>query len=394
MNDTAQDCRRRLTRDELVATQEKVAKINARAEKKGWTGRLVVEFDEETITEKNDAGLEVTKIRFATEITGTAPKYNGWEFLAVLDWHSADTLITRVSPGVELDGVIDRSALRKGECDHCGLTRDRKDIFLLRGGKSGYELRQVGSTCIKDFLGWDANPVFLSASDRDVEESWGSPGSGWSDFTPLTVLAASWAVIQVTGFRPASFDAPTKGTVSFILEPPSKLTEDARKFIAKIQPLFDKAYAQAKIIQDYILSDEFGGNSEYVVNLKAACGSEFVTSRLFGLVVSAPQSWAKSVERSLVRKQEVKLNEWVGTVKERRVFEIQVKSIRCIEGDYGTSYLYVMVDRAGHTFKWFSSNHALGTETTDEWINLKATVKAHTEYEGSKQTQLTRGQVV
>src|SRR6185503_12463708 len=98
-----QDNRRQLTREELAATLEKVEKINARAARRNWTGRLTVEYDKVEITEENDAGIETTRVVWATEITGEAPRYEGWTFLAVLDWHTAGgELITRVAPGVEL----------------------------------------------------------------------------------------------------------------------------------------------------------------------------------------------------------------------------------------------------------------------------------------------------
>ena len=42
---SAEDTRIRLTRDELNATIEKIAKVNARAVKQGWTGRVGIEHE-------------------------------------------------------------------------------------------------------------------------------------------------------------------------------------------------------------------------------------------------------------------------------------------------------------------------------------------------------------
>lgn len=384
-----QDNRYLLTAQELALTEAKVTKLNDRAARRGWTGHLVLEAERVETTEVNDGGIEVTKVEFAARITGQAPKYNGWEFLAVLDWYSAGgELITRVAPGVELDGIIDRTALVAGACDHCGLVRDRKDIYLVRS-ESG-ETKQVGSTCLKDFLGWNTSLVFVYEDEtdsmfRDVRGS-----GGWVDYDTETVLMVAWALIKANGFRPASFDGrTTKGDTLQVLDPRSP---EARKLAADILPTLPECKAQVAQIREFILSDQFTGGSEYVVNLKVALAASYVTARLFGLVVSAPQAWAKAIERDLTRKaQRAELvNEFVGQPKDKLAVKVTVKSIRFIDNGYGVTTLYTMVSDTGHLFKWFSTRPVLGEEVTGELLSLTGTVKAHDTYEGTRSTVLTR----
>lgn len=387
-----EDHRWELTASELAATQDKIAKINDRAEKRGWTGRLVVDAVRTEVTEENDAGIEVTKVFFMTKVTGTAPRYNGWEFLAVLDWHSAGgELLTRVSPGVELTGPIDRSNLRPFECDHCGQARNRKDIYLVRH-EDGRTM-QVGSTCIKDFLGWSAMPVFIRADDIEPEyESMGG-GARWLDFAVEDVLAVAWALIKRDGFKPASFYGDsTKASVLTVLDP---RTEKERRYAQEARELVADAKAQAAQIRAYVL-DELAGDGEYVVNLKVALRANYVTSRAFGLVVSAPQAWARAVERDLTRRveREQVCNEHIGSVGDKLEVTVVVKAIRPIDSNYGTSYLYTMADDAGHVIKWFSSSKALGEDVTGEQVTIKGTVKKLDEYQGTKQTVLTRCKVL
>lgn len=386
--------RRELTAEELELTEAKVSKVNARAAKRGWNGRLTIDARREVIKEENSAGIEVSRVVYMTVITGDAPCYEGWTFLAVLDWHSAGgELITRVSPGVELDGVIDRSSLRPGECDHCGTIRDRKDIYLVRNDQG--QLKQVGSSCIKDFLGWSVLPAFVSQDESDdLYESMPS-GARWVDFEVETVLTVAWALIKRDGFKPASFYGDsTKSATMTVLDP---RTDKERQFAQEARALVGEAREQAHQIRAYILSDEtFPAASEYAVNLKTALRAEYVTSRLFGLVASAPQAWAKSVERDLTvrAERESVCNEWIGQAGDKLEIEVTVKSIRPIDGDWGTSYLYTMSDPDGHVVKWFSSSKALGGDVTGQAVRIKGTVKKLETYNDTKSTVLTRCKVL
>lgn len=385
-----EDYRRELTAEELSLTQAKVQKINDRAAKRGWTGRLTVEAERVEVTEENEAGIEITKLVYLVKITGEAPKYDGWTFLAVLDWYSAGgELLTRVAPGVQLDGVIDRSALREGACDHCHTVRDRKDIYLVRH-EDGRTL-QVGSTCLKDFMGWTTIPAWISEDDTDdMYESMGGSGR-WVDFDVETVLQVAWALIKRDGFKPSSFDNSTKSATLTVLDPRS---DKEREFAREARALVADAKAQAAQIRAYVL-DELTGNSEYVVNLQVALRANYVTARAFGLVVSAPQAWARAVERDLTRRveREQVCNEWIGQEGDKLEVAVVVKSIRPIDSNYGTSYLYTMADGAGHVIKWFSSSKALGDDVTGEQVTIKGTVKKLDEYQGTKATVLTRCKV-
>ena len=157
----------KITPAELALTVAKLDKINARAAKRGWTGRVTLEATPTTITRTvggitidgvNLGGLTIEEEAFEVELGGDAPSYNGWSFLATLDWDEHAGLVTRCAPGVEV--VVDRDALVAGWCDHCRTTRTRKATYLVRNEETGVQL-QVGSSCIKDFLGWTGSVCFI-----------------------------------------------------------------------------------------------------------------------------------------------------------------------------------------------------------------------------------------
>src|ERR1035437_5142960 len=141
---------------EYAKTIEKIDKLNQRAAKRGWTGRITVTAETVTETKQNAIGLTVTRTYNDVTISGEPPCYDGWTFLASLDFDPEIGLVVNTAPGVE---KIDRTGLADGECQHCGTNRYRRHCYLVRN-EDGKQM-QVGSTCIKDFLGWSANPVFI-----------------------------------------------------------------------------------------------------------------------------------------------------------------------------------------------------------------------------------------
>src|SRR6202035_1686967 len=115
-------------------------------------------------------------------------------------------------------------------------------------------------------------------------------------------------------------------------------TPAAKATAAKCAGAFAEAYGQAKIIRDFLLSDAFAGPSDYVVNLKAIAAGEYCTYRNIGFLASAPVAWARAMDRELHQKaaRAETLNEWAGTVGEQVTLQATGKSIRFIEGDYGS----------------------------------------------------------
>lgn len=91
-------------------------------------------------------------------LTAEEPKINGWEFIAKLD-HSSDKdigTIVRVVPGKELPIAYHHAD--HTNCDHCGHKRYRRDTYVVRNVETN-EHKQVGSSCLRDFLGHDVEKI-------------------------------------------------------------------------------------------------------------------------------------------------------------------------------------------------------------------------------------------
>jgi hypothetical protein len=387
----------RLSFAQVEATREKFDKLNARAAKKGLSGtwelvkvERVVETEDHPVT-----GLPVEKVWYDVQVGGTPIAFDGWQFIATLDWDEYAGLIVRAVPGAV---AVEREALREGWCDHCKTTRTRRKTYVVRDMNNGQQL-QVGRSCIKDFTGWQGNVAWLEKNNTSEAGFFGEVGR--IDYSPATVLATAWAVIKENGFVPASqsWETTTKELVSMALYPNMK-SADERKFAESLRPLAKEAAGRAEEIRTFILSDDFGGDSDYVLNLKAATAGERVSPRNFGLLVSAPQAYARHQERTLIREAKAKLgegSEWVGhpadkakKIKASRLdLEVTVAGVYYSHGDYGTTTIYTLVGADGNLFKWFASDDKLG-DTEGARFVIKGSVKAHQEWKGTKETHLTR----
>lgn len=377
---------------QLSATLDKVAKINERAAKKGLAGTLSVKWEPVECEETNRlTGIKSTWTEYKIEIQGNAPAYNGWEFIAKLDWDANAGLIVRAMPGAI---QADRETLREGWCDHCKTTRRRAVTYVVRNQETGDQL-QVGSSCLKDFTGQFTTISFPHLPEDENERDGWFGASSPREYSPLAVLATAWACIKLNGFRPASYGGDcTRNDVMTALYP-SKAKND-REFAALIAPLADEAQEAAAKILSWILSDEFDGTTDYVLNLKSIAAGKHISTRNIGMLASAPQAYAKSLERTLIREREASIyaaSEHVGEVKQRLEMGVVVKAVRYIEGDYGTSTLYTMVDTTGNVIKWFASSDKLGDQPGATAV-IKATIKRHEDYNGAKITHITRAAVI
>ena len=94
------------------------------------------------------------------------------------------------------------------------------------------------------------------------------------------------------------------------------------------------------------------------------------------------------------RKAEAKAacNEHFGTIKERLELNVTCTGIHTTVGYYGTTFIYKMTDSDGRRFTWFTSiGDAMGM---NEELKIVGTIKKHDEWNGLKETHLSRVKVV
>jgi len=333
------------------------------------------------------------------EMVGTSPKIGGWTFAASLQHEDGGTIV-RVVPGVLEEGRLSSYRDAPSECEHCNWKRRRNDTYLLLSDAG--EVKQVGSTCLEDFLGGKsidqvaAYAELLAAVGAACEVAGGGRGE-------ITASLGEFLVYVACAIREGGWVSRARARESF---PPTEPTSDAA-WSRGLFPSDDlKKHCPELVLRptdaDRVRASEAlswataeleakgDGVTDYEHNLRVVVRGGYVSSRMAGIAASL----LPMVERELGRRAEREVesrrraaSEYVGEVKMRRVFELRVLWVVDLEGEFGVTHLHVMVDGDGNYFKWSTGTRSLDVGRT---YRLRATVKKHEEYRGTKQTVIAR----
>jgi hypothetical protein len=329
------------------------------------------------------------------EITGPLNvSYEGWEFIATLQHlPTGDNIIRSIS-----DVVIPKQYHTAGcNCQHCNVKRYRKDTYLLSHNETK-AIVQVGSTCIKDFLGGNSPDNIMSKanfiaelisfmdSSSSKEESY---SRGECQYHIERFLAITSACIRDHGWlskTKANEDGgiPTATWVQNNVSPPMGFkTSDLSEVTSK-----DKEVAQLTAEWAENLSDDECDKSDYLHNIRAIARSGMVGYRTFGFAASMISSYRKSISDKEIKK----ISNYVGEVKKRQVFQLVLKRHFTYSSTYGVTHKYLFEDKDGNVFIWSTSSN--GNLEEEILYPIKGTVKEHSVYDGTKQTHITRCEVL
>jgi hypothetical protein len=383
---------------QMPSVYDRVEKANRKLAKLGLDVFQVRVVSIETATKTDQFGNRVERTMVNYELV--RPDINriaGWTFVARLDVLADGSFVTAVMPGQELNGY--RPATQT--CDHCGIDRYRKATYLLRHDDG--EIKQVGSTCLAAFLGVEVLGLWALEWEPEIEvgdddDLGGTTGGGWvRTDTPLDVIRAALAVSQDgRGYVSRATSEIRGGTATaslvFELLYPSKRMQD------KPEPWFTLAREALRTEENETLGREvlefaknIEGDSDYATNLRALASQERIEARHFGLVASTVASWYRNTHERVERQTVKTVNEWVGKEGDKLAgIKVTVTGIREMENQWGTTTLFTFKDEQGRVFKWFASGIFNDVTEGDKVTIVRATVKKHDEYNGTKQTVLTR----
>lgn len=322
-------------------------------------------------------------------VGGESPKLAGWRFSAKLEHLKTGNLV-RTFPG---GGQIpDRYLTSPSLCEHCGTTRNRNFTYVVAHDDGKH--MQVGSACLKDFLGHaDAERIAGLAAFRSqfweylelLEEEPLGEGDSASvaaiGFPSVSFLEAVAALVRRDGYQKADdYGTPSTGRQAWEL-----LMKGGD--IGITEP--DRAKASAALGWVTALDDEAARVSQYLWNLKTAAAEDHVGLQQAGILGSLIPAY----DRAMAKKadDEVESN-WIGQVAKR----IELDGVRVVgktssDGAYGTTWIYQLRDSDGNRLTWFASRPKLKDGVI---YKIKATIKKHDLFRGSKVTVLTRVDVI
>lgn len=404
--------------------EAKVAKLNKRARKIGCPEmevKIVREWNKKEMVP--DISFEIDgSMRwsgryikmFEVELVGDPPKINGWEFIAALTHSPAGNIIRQtplaIRQGLEIDKKYRNTA---SNCDHCQTNRKRHNTFVVRSIETG-EVKQVGSSCLIDFLG-HSNPEVYFHHDKMLGEiddlmklDWDQPPGDFKDF-PINLKIYLWHVSQFIldeGFLSRS-KAWAEGIEQYCctadrafenMFPPKIMPHDykPKEITGEAKELTCKVIEWGKGLSTRDDKDD------YLHNLSVCFANEAISHKELGLAASAVPAYRREIEKKVkdeAERKTTKPSEYFGEIKKRDDFILTLQMVRTWENNYGTTWFHKFVDPDGNVAIWYGSlplelddpvNGDIRSVRETETVKVKATVKGHEQYQGTKQTVITR----
>lgn len=344
--------------------------------------------------------------RVTATIDGIVPKLPGqWEFIGQIEEDAIigpmPKLIGDDAQRLNLNLDPYRDLGTWNDCDHCHTRRDRAKVYLLRSTETG-DITRVGSTCLAAFLGItfrlpeDGFNVLKEAEELEEMTWFGGPDD--TSYRIDHVLAIAHAMVATYGWLSSANARYTPGAASTGERVLSLLKERGRSAAQKRDEMIFSVPADT--IADTIafardMRDH--DDSEYARTISAIVrgnsdNHHLVSGRNVKILASVVSGYQRAKSRAAEAAAAVD-SEYVGTVGKRQTFAgLKVIFSRVFDSYYGERQLIKFVDAAGNILVWWNTGSA--NPKIDEMYDVTGTPKTHDEYEGVKQTTLTRCKLV
>lgn len=388
--------------------QKKLKRIEGKCKKYGNT-EFKFEIKGEQYKEIEVDGECFNNKYYLVEVEGIA-KINDWVFVATIQHKDNGNIIRQFKTDIEIPEIY-RST--DSICEHCNTRRIRKDTYLIYN-ETTQEFKQVGKSCLQDFTnGLSAENVaqYISWFDEIIDGQQVDSLNSKKYYSVEDVILHSIETIKHYGFisRAMAMESDdrfikttTERVVEFMFPNRCINSRDILKEMTKINYNYENEANKVELNKMLEWLNNTNNESQYIYNLKITVADGYCEHRDFGLLVSLPSAYFKALEREqdkLIREQkraEKRLlnanKQYVGNVNER--LDIDISTVECITSYptmYGITRIYRFETVNGDILVWKTSNFI---EHTDKIKKIKATIKAHNEYKGEKQTEISRAKIV
>ena len=360
---------------------------------------------------KLDDGTKYTAKYFQVGVEGTA-KYNGWRFVATLDHHAEGNVIRAFDTELV---IPDKYKTCGPTCEHCNKIRSRKDTYLVYNDDT-QEFKQVGKSCLQEFTnGLSAEDVALFCKYyEEVEGGYEFSGPSFNRYIEVEGILryafecykhwgyqkAENSYAEENGFLPVGYRS-TRSRVTdyyYINRCLQRERDRLRAEMAEVGFDADSDYARETTAAALDWIRNVDPDSEYIRNLKVICSDKYTDWRSLGILVSLTTAYNRHLgkiaayeKKESAHKKEVEASNYVGEIKDR--LTVNCTSFTCVSSwanMYGMTFLYNFKDADGNVFIWYASKPV---DNEDRVATVVGTVKDHSEYNGVKQTVLTRCKV-
>lgn len=291
-----------------------------------------------------------------------------------------------VKEGVKLVNCHDEKYLeyfgdkfRENVCDHCGTIRKRNAYCLF---EADGKVIQIGSTCVEKYFGI-AVDKYLNAMGDVYTVVKDSPE--WNDFVGVRSNADGGIsfdeIARMTDMVTNGFKIWRKSDGDGI-----STTDEIREMVKSCN--YEFASHERTIKREEVVKYWEGKpQSGFKLNVLEMMKRDYCTA--YGLGIYVYGIYEAGKDKFTEKSEKVgELNEYFGNVGDKIVREMVLDKVSSFDGMYGTTYVCRFHDADGRKFVWFASN--CPDIDCGAKVSIKGTVKKHDEYDGKKQTVLTR----
>lgn len=347
-------------------------------------------------------GVAVMRRLVDLELVADRPVLASWDFLATIEPMTGGNLIRQV-PGADVaEGELAHWRTGAIACDHCATARRRNETFIVRADGSDVAVpagtyRQVGRQCLVEFLGGQSPTALLAAIGwpalvRGCADEEGA-GGGWSSpvFDPTRVLAWTAAACRIAGYisRKASEASGARTTGSFVIyllmQQFGQGVQEWERLRAEYLPTeADKARATAALAWARSLA----GVTDYEANIGLVARQNEIEHKHAGILASIIPAHARVIGDQVEQQsRNLGLSTHQGVIKDKIEIVLTVERVHTFETAFGPKHINTLRDAKGNCYVWKTGTVAL---TAGAVLTVAATIKAHAEYRGERQTELTR----
>lgn len=395
-----------MTKENVAAVKDRVAKLNAKAAKYGLplftmsveeSKEYALVFCNHSYWNKiplNEVPTNKPRVTlYHVIVTGDPIKLGDYTVLGKVERH-LNNIMFLSSGDVEVRNLWKEDF----RCEHCNYNRHRNSVYLIHSEKDGR--MQVGSTCLREYTGLDITPVneWIKLME-EVEDMERDPKC---KYLPTEyVLSMIIREISQYGYR-SKKDYPGNNTAQVVLnnysDPLEMITPEDTHIEAAKNVL---SWARTN-------AEEYRERGEFWYNLMSVSAEEYFDPKYIGYLAYLPMAYFKEMDKreEIKNREKQKVqSEYVAEAKARIETQVTVKQVVGFDTEWGYSEIISMVDLEGNVLVWktstaneLSNNYWNSLDNSefnkDRIFRIKATVKGHQEYRGTKQTAVIRVKVL
>lgn len=262
----------------------------------------------EVLDNQDIVNFEFTKVVLIAAET----KLEGWTFIGTIEHTEAGNILRTVPEHEETLPEKYRNASR--DCDHCGFDRRRKDTYIVLNEDGEY--KQVGRSCIKDFLG-HGNPEQIATYFNEIINLWTDLLAGFHEHDPdffgasapfeldtADYLGTVAQAIRTNGWtsRGKAYDFNTYATAdcAWDFEWAARDGKSAAELRNRygFDGISDAAITEGTAALKWArgLTDDDTAGNDYLHNLRVACTLKYTNGKRAGIVASVVFSWLRATE--------------------------------------------------------------------------------------------------